>query len=135
MSVQCEDFIQLAERLVLSESSEIARRIAAGRAYYGAYHCCRNLLDRQPSINVNDGLGAHEKVYEAIGRLTLTFTGAKELKKMAYKAMQIRDIRAVADYELHGDFRLELAQQAIESAKIVHALHLAFLTKFAAQLR
>lgn len=134
MSVQCEDFVHIAERLVLSESSEIARRVAAGRAYYGAYHCCRNLVDRQPSIDVNDRLGAHERVYDAIGRLTLTFPGARELKKMAYKAMQIRDIRAVADYELHGEFRFEQAQQAIESAKIVHTLHLAFILKFAAQL-
>lgn len=120
MSVECVDFISVAERLLAVEESEIAWRVAAGRAYYGAFHCCRDLVNKQPSIAVNNTLGDHERIYQAISALGMAFPGAKDLKKLAYIAMQLRDVRGSADYDIADSFRKEQALQAIVTARKVH---------------
>lgn len=126
MSIDCVEFIDIAERILTIDDQEISWRVAAGRAYYGAFHCCRDLINRQPSILVNGQLGEHERLYQAVNSLGMGVVGAKDLKKLVYKTMQLRDVRVAADYHIAQHFRKEQAAQAIEAARHVHLLYKQF---------
>lgn len=130
MAVASVDFISAAERIIAAEDSEIAWRVAASRAYYGAFHCCRDLVERQKSIPVPQNVGEHERYYQAVNALPMTFPGAIDLKKLTYRAKQIRSNRVVADYHLSLSFRREEATQAIVTAREVHALYKAFISTY-----
>lgn len=130
MSVQAIDFISIAERIVGSEPAEIAYRIAAGRAYYGAFHCCSELARRHPAVILDQTLPTHERVYRGVAKLLMSALGAKELKKLCYLTKLIQDARNDADYEIAGSFEESRARKAIEDAKIVHDKYLQFLTTY-----
>lgn len=119
MSVEGSDFVAISERIIALEESEIAWRVAAGRAYYGAFHCCSDLVDQHPAIAVDQTLRTQERVYQAIASITSSVAGWMDIKKLAYKAKNIRDIRTVADYKIKDRFRKEQALQAISAAKNV----------------
>ena len=126
MSVDCTAFIALAERIIASEESEIAWRVAASRAYYGALHCCLDLAQRHPSVFLDPQFPTHERVYRGVGNLLPSAIGATELKKIIYLTKSIQKIRNDADYEVQTDFLRLRAEQAIEEAKKIHDRHLQF---------
>lgn len=132
MTVECTEFIGLAQRLITLDESEITSRAAASRAYYGAFHCCRDLVEKHPEAIIRAG-PSHEKVYQAVAALPATALGAGELKKIVYLTQQIRAIRNDADYEIKQPFPSKRARQAISEAGQVHNRHLKFCADYFTQ--
>jgi len=58
MPVEGADFLKFAE-VVINDDTEISFRCSMSRAYYGAFHVARTLLDL-------DEYTSHEKVIEAV---------------------------------------------------------------------
>ena len=132
MTVECVEFIGLAQRLISLDESEINSRAAASRAYYGAFHCCRDLVGKHPQAIVRAG-PSHEQIYQAVAALPVTAVGAVELKKIVYLTQQIRAIRNDADYEINQPFPSKRARQAISQAGEVHNKHVKFTADYFTQ--
>lgn len=130
MSVECSEFIAIAERIIAGESSEIAYRIAAGRAYYGAFHCCFDLARRHPTVVLDSKYPTHERIYRGVAALLPSALGCMDLKQIIYLAKNLREIRTDADYHLDRPFLRLRAEQAIEAAKLIHIRHQQFCATY-----
>lgn len=103
------DFIAIAEKLADAGMGEAAFRSAISRAYYGAFHCCREGIPRDliPSKDTMRKEGSHKAVLfalEAWGRSTRD--GRTDAAIAARKLGKLRLARVIADYKLaeaHGD--------------------------------
>ena len=129
MSVSGADFIAIAERTLVSEDTEIGWRVAAGRAYYGAFHYCAEIVDQHPAIVIDPSFATHERLYRAVASLGKSAVGSSDLKSLAYLAKNLRDLRAVADYDIKSDFAKAHAEQAIAAAKNIQNLRARFRNK------
>ena len=126
MSVSGDDFIAIADRILVSEDSEIGWRVAAGRAYYGAFHFCADIVYTHPDTKVDGSKGSHERVYRAVADLGPKALGSKDLKQLIYMTKNLRDIRTIADYDLSTPFLKESAVQVIKGAKNIQNLRSKF---------
>lgn len=130
MSVSGADFIAIAERTLVSEDTEIGWRVAAGRAYYGAFHCCcAEIVDQHPAIIIDSSFATHERLYRAVANLSKSAVGSADLKSLAYLTKNLRDLRAVADYDIKSDFTKVHAEQAIAASKNIQNLRARFRNK------
>jgi uncharacterized protein (UPF0332 family) len=126
MSVSGADFIAIAERILVSEDTEIGWRVAAGRAYYGAFHCCAEIVDQHPAIVIDPSFATHERLYRAVANLSNSAVGSADLKSLAYLTKNLRDLRTVADYGIKSPFIRSHAEQAIAAAKNIQNLRARF---------
>jgi uncharacterized protein (UPF0332 family) len=129
MSVTSADFIALADRLLISENTEIGWRAVAGRAYYGAFHCCAGAVKSHPSAVIDYSLPTHERIFRAANSLPFSATGAADFKRLAYLTMNLRAIRNGADYDIDAAFLRDHAVQAIAAAKNIENLRAQFRNK------
>lgn len=122
MSVSGADFIAIAERIIASEESEIAWRVAAGRAYYGALHCCSDAVQKHPEAILDAKLPTHERIFKAVNGLGKSAIGSSEIKKFTYLTKLLQATRIDADYKIELPFLRTRAEQAILSAKNIQSL-------------
>ena len=92
--------------------SEVDLRNAASRAYYAAYHQCRQLA-RDLRLRPAPGSGGvHQRV---IG--TLTGSQDMKLKRLGYMLEQCRKLRVAADYDIKAEFPLGHARTALAQCR------------------
>lgn len=90
-----QDLMALAERLA-SIGTEVEGRAAVGRAYYGAFHQARSLLEYDCGVAFQrSDAGIHKKVCQCLEQST-----SSELKDIAKRLDTLRAERNHADYDL-----------------------------------
>lgn len=90
------DFINLAIKLSNSRV-EAELRTAVSRAYYGAFHVAKELLE-QCGIGLPRGVSPHDKVC-----FCLSNSADEDARRAGDKLNNLRRIRNDADYELAAD--------------------------------
>jgi uncharacterized protein (UPF0332 family) len=105
-----KEFFALAQKLAQMRT-EPALRSAVSRAYYGAYHCCIQLL-REFGFQFSKDASAHEKVAAYFNNAAIN-----EIQATADTLTHLRRRRNSADYDIaskefqnHVDCQLELAR-------------------------
>jgi uncharacterized protein (UPF0332 family) len=105
-----KEFFALAQKLAQMRT-EPALRSAVSRAYYGAYHCCLQLL-REFGLQFSKDASAHEKVAAYLNNAAIN-----EIQATADTLTHLRRRRNSADYDIaskefqnHVDCQLELAR-------------------------
>jgi hypothetical protein len=89
-----DDLISLAERLAAADR-EVEGRSAVSRAYYGAFHEAKRLIEHECGVVLPPGGEAHRKL-----QLCLDRSDASLLDEIARRLQSLRDDRNRADYQL-----------------------------------
>lgn len=105
-----KDFFTLAQELAQG-NREIDYRSAASRAYYGAFHACRTLLENLPDLQGYVGT-SHQKVIDE-----LLSHSNKRLKSLGNQLKTTRDSRQKADYQLNVIFSRHEANRVLYQVK------------------
>lgn len=92
--------------------SETDHRVVCCRAYYAAYHACRNILNVSPVPKDKLQGGIHKRYVAA-----LKSNSDKKIQSIGRKLDIVRVERQRADYELHDNFSRGNMTQAITTAK------------------
>jgi hypothetical protein len=111
MTVDFNDFATFAEPLQ-GGASEIDWRMAAGRAYYAAYHRARSSADLCPN-NDAFAMGSHERVSDRFMR-----DGSRPAKSIAYILISMKKFRKLADYDLDETFDQSAAVNQIAQYRV-----------------
>jgi uncharacterized protein (UPF0332 family) len=90
------DFISLAIKLANS-STEAELRTSVSRAYYGAFHVAKELVE-SCGVVLARGSNPHDKVYYCLDNCA-----DEDAKKAGSKLNSLRAVRNDADYELGMD--------------------------------
>jgi len=110
--MEAEEFLRSAE-ILIKGNQEVDYRNAASRAYYSAFHLCRNFLDQHPKLKASFG-AVHEKVIH-----DFLSNSDKRFQKIGKKLEQAKRLRHAADYKLVYQFVYYTAKQTIDySCKI-----------------
>jgi len=112
-----QELLTTAEGLA-AESAEPLLRAAVSRSYYSAYHYGRVAVQKElPLINalsVQGIGGSHEQlIKKMLMAKTTRWTSA------AYRLRELKSQRVTADYYLDAVVTQAMANQAIESAKVI----------------
>lgn len=89
-----DDLISFAESLAAADG-EVQGRSAVSRAYYGAFHEVKRLIEHECGVVLPPGGEAHRKLH-----LCLDGSGASLLDEIARRLQSLRDDRNHADYQL-----------------------------------
>ena len=130
MTITPSDLVGYADSCLNSAIDEVTWRAVAGRAYYGVFHFCRDLVNTHSDLSnlaLDSTFGSHERWYQAM--LTNGITCANEMKSIAYIARNMRPTREHADYRLDHNFPQDYAQQAVARAKTIQAKYDALIQK------
>lgn len=101
--IKIEDLEQLARDLINDRSKEVKFRCAISRAYYAAYHYCREAADSwcEPlPENQKTDKGEHAKLFLRLKTCSKEKAKSENLKLMALEAEKLRNFRLTADYDL-----------------------------------
>ncbi len=105
------DFLDSADTRLkqLNQTTEVDYRNAASRAYYAAYHACKNIAE-QKKINLSAG-ATHEKLI-----LGLKNSRNKDLQRLGNILQNMRDSRHKADYKINDTFSYQEAKKILGMA-------------------
>lgn len=105
--IEAVKFLESAKELLNKQSTkEIDHRNAASRAYYGAFHICKKLLEDFPPTQSQIG-AEHERIING-----LLNHQDKRFKTLGNMLKDAKNQRVKADYRLDNNF-------TIQDAKIV----------------
>jgi len=102
MPVSSDDFIDLARRLHESADTEIDLRAAISRAYYGAYHRA-SFIENHLGPTAERPRGVHDQFIQKLVEATHPTAGddgKRLLRRLGYKLIAQKNLRAQADYHL-----------------------------------
>jgi uncharacterized protein (UPF0332 family) len=110
------DFLTLANQLA-TQPDEASQRSAVSRAYYAAYHHCKDWHGNLKAPGSAGGLGGgvHQVLINQLNQPAPELTAAEKLrsKSLSYKLKAMRTLRNKADYKL---------QDALDAAEVEDAL-------------
>ncbi len=92
--------------------AEVDWRNASSRAYYAAYHRCR---ERATSIDPNADLSTAES-HRVVPDILLE---RDDLRGLAYQLATLRKVRNVADYEIDGEFDQDSGRNSVALCRAV----------------
>lgn len=118
--------LQCAEQLLAAHGAddETVRRTIANRAYYGAYHACRDAVHRlQLPYFAEVSGGSHAREYKAMEACRAHHCAHPErVRALAYRCQRVlRPLRVHADYELVRAFSRDDMDQTLTHARQVTA--------------
>lgn len=126
MSVRADDLLAWAQANACA--TEVDTRAAVSRAYYAAYHRCREWHARLPSPGFNSGPGGgvHQQLLNQLRNPApqCSPTQASLSRQLAYSLQALKADRFTADYELqkmvrNADVQLACAKAAMIFTKAV----------------
>ena len=113
MPVDPRDILDLARAIgKLRSGDEAARRSAASRAYYAAFHAARRHAWRKNLPPAPGVAKTHQALIEA-----LESSCDPQDQRVGYRLRQVRDIRHRADYDIQVSFEHSEARQALREAE------------------
>jgi uncharacterized protein (UPF0332 family) len=106
------EFLAAAEELLKKTATrEVDYRNAASRAYYGAFHTCKQLLEHYPPSESQRGTEHEKTIAELVNHQD------KRFKTLGNMLKTSKDQRHRADYKLAEKFALQDAKRVILSVK------------------
>ena len=120
MTISPAEWLDYAKNSV-GVASEAARRSAASRAYYGAYHAVRPIAEPL-ALKRNVSLGSHEGLIKALTEVRTNDVGnqrANAYRSLGHLLSQARVSRISADYKVNAAFTEKQVATAIEEAEAV----------------
>ena len=110
MSINPIDLLGQTQELVADSATEVRYRTVISRAYYAAFHACRELA---PALGFRD-----RRDRSAHGRLNRFLAKRKEdrYRERAVLLRQLRDLRNTADYHLNVTVTKAIAADAVKDA-------------------
>lgn len=109
-----EVFLNVAKEWVeKKDECEAHERSAISRAYYAAYHSCRNALEVL-GIPEIDHLPSHQRVIKA-----LKTCDDKDLSSLGRKLADLKVMREAADYDIEFPLPIQNKQLAIRKAESI----------------
>jgi uncharacterized protein (UPF0332 family) len=93
---------------------EIDYRNAGSRAYYGAFHACRMLLEKRPHSQASIGT-SHQRVING-----LLSDPNKQINSLGNKLARAKDFRQKADYQLNLKFSRYEAMRLFSLAQKIY---------------
>jgi HEPN domain len=130
MSVSPRDLLREARKVAERADEETARRTAASKAYYAAYHGAKGYHDLLPKPGRSkQNVGDHENLIHSLRYPDQTLGDAicKHSIKIGELLLRLRPSRVRADYDLQAEVTVSDMNDAIEMA--VKILNLANPTK------
>ena len=121
MAITPSDLLMYARKL-RDDPSEPAQRSAASRAYYAAFHPCRDLAKTLPRPK-SAGRGAHQQVIATLANFEGE-PGARRdrVRRLGELLQHAKDLRTRADYYLDRDFSSAEAQMTLSYAERITRL-------------
>ena len=116
MPVDSSDFLEIADALLAHDNpAEIILRTAGSRAYYGAYHKAREIVEKKqlPLIKI-DNSGSHESLINTIHGI-----GTPAAKSAAEALKALKKFRHLCDYHPGDKLKPRRAAMKIEEAKLL----------------
>ena len=89
------DFLSLAHKMSAADSSEASQRSAVSRAYYGAFHEAKSLIESSCGFKFSSSGETHSKLPFCMDQ-----SGDADIIAAGNKLNTLRNIRNDADYEL-----------------------------------
>ncbi|MBF0369198.1 MAG: hypothetical protein HQL52_07045 [Magnetococcales bacterium] len=127
MGITPEEFLE-SGRILLQKKEEVDHRNATSRAYYGAFHACRNLARRLGlDIRGSGGMGSHRALVNALFGFTVANNSAiepKQINQIRNAGKQLSPLiskRHEADYDLDREHLLNEARHVVSSSSKIMA--------------
>jgi uncharacterized protein (UPF0332 family) len=121
MSIDVSDLISLAKELAAG-NSECEWRSGASRAYYAAYHKALIVADDCLPTSLY-AIGVHQQLSDRFA------AEGKKGKALAYKLLDLKRVRTLADYRLARPFSQNDATDAVKDTIAFMPLADAFLSR------
>jgi uncharacterized protein (UPF0332 family) len=118
-----EDFLQTASDLIKS-GSEADLRSAASRAYYAAFHACKELsssvIVEEVETKQSKSTGSHEKIIRTLtscvgikDSANLNMETNKKCRILGKALKSAKSSRTFADYKINDAFEIARAQHTV----------------------
>lgn len=111
MPITNQDFMEAAQRMIITGATEIDFRNSASRAYYAAYHSAKELISAKKK-SINFSAGVHQQLI-----ISLETSSESKIREVGKLLKTCKAVRAHADYELSKLFNKNRAQTAIRLAE------------------
>ena len=124
MAVSPNELLLMAQEL-MSRNREIDFRTSANRAYYSAYHFCKDLAATLPPV-ASDGRGSHERSINRLKNHRVRLATRKinlNVRMLGEVLRQAKPLRVDADYRISKEFgRTEAEQMILMAVKIAEII-------------
>ena len=121
MPVSCRDLLRQAKEL--EASPEAHHRLLAGRAYYACYHRCQDWEKTLPHLGSvrPETKGVHQELIDRLRRphKSCSPDQVKRSKWLGARLIELRSLRARADYQLEDELTEDEAESQVEMAEAV----------------
>ncbi|KLV69668.1 MULTISPECIES: HEPN domain-containing protein [Citrobacter freundii complex] len=122
MSIDSIEFINVAQKNLEQNKSEIGCRTAVSRAYYGMYHSCIELTGPVPKHHPLNGVlkgGSHSRLAQYMTECAELISPEKqmEVRKLGVKLKMYHKYRCDADYELNKSVTQKSAEIVISESR------------------
>lgn len=115
-----EFVLEARQMLQAARTSEIRRRSAASRSYYGCYHLLlKHAEARGYRFSGSDGKGMHKHFLDALPNY---LRDDDDLSETFNDFRRLMSLRVACDYYLHQDIHYENIADAVERAEHIVAL-------------
>jgi uncharacterized protein (UPF0332 family) len=124
MSISPDDFLKEAAGLIKERTDEMGIRLAINRAYYGAFHLAKSVVNLMPGYKPsNHDEPSHQELLNgfAVGK-GVVFPGCQQAKQIHDALTQGRKLRKKADYILSDTLQPQQAAAVLFNAKKVQQL-------------
>ncbi|MEO5377661.1 MAG: HEPN domain-containing protein [Magnetococcus sp. DMHC-6] len=108
MSIEPENLINLAEKLVNDGTEEVDFRCAVSRAYYAIYHVYKPLAEKLPPASTNGRTGMHQALIDRFLE-----SSHNDDRSIGLKMKKFKEARTEADYKLFTKFSQQKAKETI----------------------
>lgn len=119
--IQAHEFVAEARRMLqAARSSEVRRRGAASRAYYGCYHLFLKYAEaRGYRFSRSDRKGMHTHLLSALPDY---LSDDDDIDQTYHAFCKLKDLRIACDYGLAHDIDYDQVADAVERAEHIVAL-------------
>ncbi|MEO5331148.1 MAG: hypothetical protein H7839_03930 [Magnetococcus sp. YQC-5] len=126
MTVSPQQYLAIAQTL-LQHQDEMHDRSATNRAYYGAFHACKNLASTFNLDQYAKGRGTHHRLITALQHIPLSDQEGPNrdqtlrIRQVGVLLPTIKSLREAADYNIVNNYPEKHAERAVQlSQEIIH---------------
>lgn len=119
MSVNAENFLQVAEQSFSNASHEMDYRNSISRAYYAAFHAVTPISLSLPLIAHGKTHNSHEAIIAALTDCLPSQPHAFKLKSIGYQLQKLKAQRVKADYRLDDNLVASDAEEQLYKTKLL----------------
>ncbi len=119
MSVNAENFLQVAEHSLIHANHEMDYRNSISRAYYATFHAVTPISLKLPPVANGNSNNSHELIISTLTNCRPSHTRALELKSIGYQIQRLKAQRVKADYRIDEAISKDDAEEQLRKAKLL----------------